>query len=173
MRRTSWLLCAALGCASSSTSNTIEPDAPRPKVGAAWFTMRAQQLGVSMTDAKKRDATFDPGTVPTDFWNPATATNTGAVWNALCAECHGGQMDPGDAAKLPAPAVGWGTGTGRIFAEDRPLPAAYAKIFDGSDDPKKMPPWKDKLSREQIWALVHFVEQLSNTASARVYLEKK
>ncbi len=167
-------LLLALGCATSTgPTESIEPDAPRPKVGAAWFKLRAEQLGVSMDAAKARDAAFDPSNAPDDFWNPETAINTGAVWNALCAECHGGQLDPRDAAKFPAPSPGWAKGTGQMFAEPRPLPAAYAKVFDGSDDPKKMPPWKDKLAREQIWALVHYVNQLSNTATARVYLEKK
>lgn len=165
----------SFGCTASTAPapTAIEPGAPRPKIGADWFKLRADQLGISMAEAKARDSKFDPATPPDAFWNDATAVNTGAVWSALCSECHGGATDPRDAAKIPAPAAGWGTGAAKIFATERPLAAAFATIHDGGEDPKEMPPWGEKLAGEQIWALVHYIQTLSNTASARVHLEKK
>lgn len=137
----------------------------------SWWPFRAQRLGISVAEAKRRDAAISRTYAPADFWDDQTAVEAVSVWTVLCNECHGGRRSVEDAQKTPTPAPAWGSGEGLYFGNRR----AYAHVFDivyNGGPPQngarsEMIAWKKELSREQIWALLYFLEYQSGGIEGR------
>ncbi len=137
----------------------------------AWWPFRAEFLGISPADAKRRDAAFAGGDAPKDFWDEQTAVEAVSVWTVLCNECHGGRRSVRDALATPAPAPGWGKGDGIFFGNRR----SYRHVFDivsnggppQNGERSEMIAWRKELSREQIWALLYFLEYQSGGVLGR------
>jgi mono/diheme cytochrome c family protein len=136
-----------------------------------WWPFRAEQLGISPAEARARDAAITPRRPPDGFWDRQTALETATIWSALCNECHGGRRTMQDALDMPPPPQGWGTGEGLFFGRSRPYLEIFATIHDGGPPrngiPSEMPKWRGKLSREQIWSLIYFVEYQSGGVEGR------
>ena len=161
------LLLLLAGCASQQTASDDLP-APEVHLGGRWFEHRAAFLGMAPHDAELRDQDIDEKSPPQDkFWDEQLAVEAASLWRLLCNECHGGRRSIQRAKQIPAPPEGWGSAEGQFFGQPRPHQEIFRKIFHGGEEPKgedqqKMPPWGDRLSREQIWALVWFIEHASN-----------
>lgn len=166
---------AAIGCASQPPAKKAEKT--RIRLGADWFSLRAGHLGLSIDDARARDAELGPEAPPGDvFWDESVATETAALWNGLCYECHGGKRAPSAAAKIAGPAVEWGAGNTDLFGRDLTWANAYVAIRDGAkpkDKGEEMPGWGKKLAREQIWSLLFYLEHMSKDAKTRLHLERQ
>lgn len=143
-------------------------------LGDRWFEHRSAFLGMSKQEAQRRDDDVDSKAPPQDkFWDEQVAVEAASLWRRLCNECHGGRRSIERALQIPAPPDGWGTTEGQFFGRARPHQQIFQKILHGGDEPKeanqqKMPPWGHLLAREQIWALVWFIEQASDDAVLRM-----
>lgn len=168
------LVCAMASC---------RPPPPAPPVEAApvdvfhlgdeWFDYRGPQLGLTTDEARARDDRISDSAPPPDnFWDKALARETGLIWTRLCANCHGGRRSVARAVEIAAPPPGWGQSEGFFFTGSRTHSDVFAMIYHGAEVPPgakpPMPPWKDKLSREQIWALVYWIEHESGQLGADV-----
>jgi mono/diheme cytochrome c family protein len=160
------MLVVIAGCAAQQAPD--DQPAGAVHLGEQWFEHRAAFLGMSAKDAELRDGDVDQTAPPQDrFWDEQLAVEAASMWRLLCNECHGGRRSIQRAKEIPPPPPGWGSSEGQFFGKPRPHQEIFQKIFHGGDEPtdpeqQKMPPWGDRLSREQIWALVWFIEHASN-----------
>jgi mono/diheme cytochrome c family protein len=151
-----------VACVSQSAG---DPTVAKIHLGEAWFELRGRHLGISTAEAARRDGDIDHTGPPADaFWDDQVATEAASVWRMLCNECHGGKRSIAKAKEIPPPPDGFGTREGPFFGKARPEAEIFQVIFHGiekEDAENKMPPWGDRLAREQIWALVWFLEHAS------------
>jgi len=186
---------ALSGCASTGAAEkTIEPPAaadsafvlsrdpvaarkPEPAdmgqvhVGDLWWPFRGGYLTVGEARARDRDAEISEKQAPSDFWDEQTAVETIYTWSIFCNECHGGRRRMEDVVKMPGPAANWGRGEGLFFGVRRPYAEIFKTISNGKIEKEgnrwKMPAWRGKLSKEQIWALIYFIEYQSGGIEGR------
>lgn len=142
-----------------------------PHIGDKWWKFRADFLGISEAEARDRDAAISGDRAPSGFWDKQTATETVAVWGSLCNECHGGRRRLRDAMVMPGPNSNWGRGEGLFFGNRREYAAVFATVNQGGAPRdgvrSQMPPWTGKLAREQMWALLYFLEFQSGGIEGR------
>ena len=137
----------------------------------SWWPFRAQYLGITVAEAKRRDLAFSASQPPQEFWDEQTAVEAVSVWSVLCNECHGGRRAVEDALSMPVPAPSWGQGEGLFFGNRRAYRHAFDIVYSGG--PKQngvrseMIAWKKELSREQIWSLLYFLEYQSGGIEGR------
>jgi hypothetical protein len=185
-----------LGCASTApvVEKTIEPTAtpdttfvlsrvPSPAgkaepvnsdqvhVGELWWPFRGGYLKVGEAAARDRDLEISEKQAPNDFWDEQTAVETIFIWGTFCNECHGGRRRMEDVVKMPGPAANWGRGEGLFFGVRRPYAEIFRTVSNGKIEKEgnrwKMPAWRGKLSKEQIWALIYFIEFQSGGIEGR------
>lgn len=185
------VLGAACAAAPARPDKTIEPPAPedsafvlsREPAGAkpvntgpvhiadGWWSFRATFLRISESRARARDDDLSEKQAPEAFWDQQTAAETIAIWTTFCNECHGGRRRPEDVAKMPPPAPTWGRTEGLFFGMRRTYADIFKTITNGKIEKEgnrwKMPAWRGKLSKEQIWALIYFVEFQSGGMEGR------
>jgi hypothetical protein len=130
-----------------------------------WWPFRAEHLAITADAAKARDAKMSNQKAPESFWDEQTAIEAVSIWSALCNECHGGRRMLKDARSMNPPPPGWGSGEGLFFGRSRPYAEIFGIIFNGGPDkngvPSEMPKWGSRISKEQIWSLIYFVEYQS------------
>lgn len=134
--------------------------------GDSWYKFRGDWLGLSVGQMHDREAAITSEEFPRGFWDEQVAVEAVGLWAGLCNDCHGGRRRVADAKMIPAPPEGWGKGPGVFFGRTRERADIFRTIHGGgapSKDVKTptMPAWGDKLSREQIWAMIYFVEYFS------------
>lgn len=159
-----WLLLSLGACSFTPTPSALKE--PQPHFGEDWYAYRARGLGLTAAQAKARDAHISE-TIPPDVWDEQVATEAAVLWASQCAACHGprGKLE-GVPPMEPQPRAWGGIGAqmGFFFGGDKMRAGIYRKIRDGGDPrdgkPSLMPAWGDKLSREQMWGLVYFIESL-------------
>ncbi len=126
-------------------------------LGDDWFAYRAQGLGISVDEARARDAAISEQTPP-EVWDDQLRREAASLWLMNCATCHGVKGDlEGSLSLDPAPRK-WGTfGTamGFLFGGDKMRAGIYRTIRDGRG---QMPAWGQRYAREQIWGLVNHIE---------------
>jgi hypothetical protein len=183
------------GCASTAPAEkTIEPAAtpdtsfvlsrdPSPvrkpesanadqvHVGDLWWPFRGSYLKVGEASARARDLEISEKQAPNGFWDEQTAVETIFIWGTFCNECHGGRRRMEDVVKMPGPAANWGRGEGLFFGILRPYADIFRTVSNGKIEREgnrwKMPAWRGKLSKEQIWALIYFIEFQSGGIEGR------
>ena len=140
-------------------------------IADAWWPFRALFLKVSESRARARDDEMSEKQAPEVFWDEQTATETIAIWTTFCNECHGGRRKPEDVARMPSPTPTWGRSEGLFFGMRRSYADIFKTITNGKIEKEgnrwKMPAWRGKLSKEQIWALIYFVEYQSGGIEGR------
>jgi len=140
-------------------------------VGDLWWPFRGGYLKVGEARARDRDAEISEKQAPSDFWDEQTAVETIYTWSIFCNECHGGRRRMEDVVKMPGPAANWGRGEGLFFGVRRPYAEIFKTISNGKIEKEgnrwKMPAWRGKLSKEQIWALIYFIEYQSGGIEGR------
>lgn len=146
-------------------------DLPPVHVNDLWWDFRARNLKVSEAQARERDAAFSEKQAPEEFWDRQTAVEAIAIWGTFCNECHGGRRKLEDVVAMPVPAPAWGRGEGLFFGTRRPYAEIFRTISNGKIEKEgnrwKMPAWRGKLSKEQIWSLIYFVEYQSGGMEGR------
>lgn len=160
------LLLTLLLCGCAGVTQATAKDGAEPHVGEAWFRFRAEGLGITVEEAKQRDASLSEEAPPEEpFWDDQTRLEAAVLWRDLCARCHGPGGDPEEArVKLKEPPRSWtgmGPAMGFFFGGDGMRAGIYRRIAAGGDEegrPSRMPAWGEQLSREQIWALVRHIE---------------
>jgi hypothetical protein len=184
------------GCASTAPAEkTIEPTASAPDtsfvlsrdpspvrkpesanadqvhVGDLWWPFRGSYLKVGEASARARDLEISEKQAPNGFWDEQTAVETIFIWGTFCNECHGGRRRMEDVVKMPGPAANWGRGEGLFFGIRRPYADIFRTVSNGKIEREgnrwKMPAWRGKLSKEQIWALMYFIEFQSGGIEGR------
>lgn len=150
------------GCARRVAPSALKEDAPH--LGPDWFTYRGKGVALAPDAALARDATLPEDAPPNDVWDEQLRAEARAIWLQSCASCHGKRGKNEDVVFAPGvkPPRKWGTvGTamGFTFGGDKMRAGIYRTIRDGRPD-TPMVAWKPSLSREQIWALVFFLEEL-------------
>jgi len=140
-------------------------------VGEQWWPFRADFLKVNEEKAKDRDAEISERQAPAAFWDLQTSVETISIWTTFCNECHGGRRKMEDVVGMPAPGPSWGKGDGLFFGIRRPYADIFRTVYNGKIEKEgnrwKMPAWRGKLSKEQIWALIYFVEYQSGGIEGR------
>jgi mono/diheme cytochrome c family protein len=129
--------------------------------GDKWWDFRAQYLGISEREVKERDNGMSEKEAPDRFWDSQTALEAVSVWSSLCNECHGGRRKVEEALAMPPPPKGWGKGDGLFFGKRRPFSEVFQVVYDGgptrNNKRSEMPPWRGKIAREQVWAILYFL----------------
>jgi mono/diheme cytochrome c family protein len=129
--------------------------------GELWWGFRGQHLGLNEKQARDRDAAMSDREAPDKFWDGQTALETVSLWSSLCNECHGGRRKVEDAMQMPAPPANWGKGEGLFFGKRRPYSEVFNVVYNGGPERNgkrsEMPPWRGKIAREQIWAILYFL----------------
>ncbi len=135
-----------------------------------WYPFRAEYLGITKQQARLRDQKIG-SQPPAKFWDQQTAIEAVSIWSSLCNECHGGRRALKDALEMTAPPDGWGKGEGLFFGNKKPYSEIFGTIFKGgppvNGKPSEMPEWGKRLSREQIWSLIYFLEFQSGGIEGR------
>ena len=185
----------ATGCASApSAEKTIEPTAtedsafvlsrnppaaaavkpaekPPVHVGDLWWSFRADFIKMSEDKTRERDGDISEKQAPTSFWDLQTSVETISIWTVFCNECHGGRRKMEDIVRMPTPGPNWGRGEGLFFGVRRPYAEIFRIVYNGKIEKEgnrwKMPAWRGKLSKEQIWSLIYFVEYQSGGIEGR------
>lgn len=179
-------LLVHLGCATS-TPPTVTPIEPEPTnteakqvkaksgkvytvhLGPAWYKFRASGLGITVEEAKQRDDAISDREPPPGFWDAQIATEAAAIWGALCNDCHGGRRRVSEARSIKNPTSDWGRSTGYFFGRGREHARIFRTIYNGGEmkdeQPSEMPAWGGRLAREQIWAVVYYIEYQSGGVS--------
>ena len=185
---------ALAGCASAqATEKTIEPSAtedsafvlsrtpavapPKPAekmpvhVADQWWPFRGDFLKMSDDKVRERDGEISEKQAPAGFWDLQTSVETISIWTTFCNECHGGRRKMEDVIRMPSPGPNWGRGEGLFFGVRRPYSEIFRIVYNGKIEKEgnrwKMPAWRGKLSKEQIWALIYFVEYQSGGIEGR------
>ena len=165
--------CVALvlfaSCASAPPllAPSADGDSIEAHRSGRWFERRAAQLGITVAQARARDAALGEDVPPADAADDEhTRTEAAAIWNTACARCHGmtGRLD-GPVSKFDPPPRSWGglgPKMGFLFGGDRMRAGIYKTISEGgpvrNGQPSPMPAWGAYLSREQMWSLVRHIE---------------
>jgi mono/diheme cytochrome c family protein len=154
-----------------TTSGGQVPDPAPLHTGNKWWRFRADFLKISEAEAKDRDAAISVRQAPANFWDAQTANETVEIWGHVCNQCHGGRRHLKDAIGMPPPPPGWGNGDGLFFGNRRDYWAVFAVVNLGGP-PRNgirspMPPWTGKLAKEQMWALLYFLEYQSGGIEGR------
>lgn len=141
-------------------------------VGDNWWKFRGEYLKLSDAQVRERDNSISEKQAPTEFWDRQTALETALIWSSLCNECHGGRRKIEDATGMPPPPANWGRKEGLFFGQRRAYGFVFGVVYNGGGPPKEdgkrpMPPWRGKLAREQIWALLYFLEFQSGGIEGR------
>jgi mono/diheme cytochrome c family protein len=136
--------------------------------GEAWLAARGKRLGLGLEAAAQRDrAMTSTAPPPAGFWDEQLALQAASLWRLVCNECHAGRRGIASASAIPAPTAGWTEKTGRFFGRARSHQQIFETIARGIRGPagSSMPAFEEKLSREQIWGLVHFLEEAGGPAA--------
>lgn len=168
MRLRALLSLTPLLLISCGSTPPTPPPGARPHLGESWYAWRGQQLNLSPDEAKARDQMISTETPPASMEDPRLMEEAAIIWQSACAQCHGANGDPSTALTQHQPPPrdwpGFGPSMGFTFGGDSMRRGIYKKIAegvirpDGSTSP--MPAWQGTLSREQIWALVGYLEML-------------
>lgn len=148
------------GCGSRPPQATA-PEGATPHLGEAWFSFRAETLGIDVEAAKARDAAL-PGLdepPPKGALDEHTAREAAVIYVTQCARCHGIDGQPVVLAGQATPKTTWGSGSARFafsVSGDDFRTRLFGKVHDGVLP--GMPAWGQILAREQIWALIRHVE---------------
>lgn len=143
---------------------------------AQWM---AEERGASPQDILAADAGMDSTANPFDAYTDPRSVSRGAViYHVHCARCHGDDARGRGPAILATHPAGDFRTIGKRFASTlhRGAPRKWFGIItDGRGDPvdypdgrsMAMPPFGDKLMREQVWLVITYLQSLEVHAVAR------
>jgi mono/diheme cytochrome c family protein len=142
--------------------------------GAAFLRDEADRLGISFDEARRRDEALDGAGNPFEARRDSSAVSRGAViYRHECASCHGESAD-GRGAMLPIPMPSMdfhragvrfavtlhGGAPKRWFRTIRDGTVAEVESEDGTPLRIEMPAYEGRLSNEQVWLVVTYLQSL-------------
>lgn len=146
----------------------------------AFLAQRADELGVSVEEATRRDRELSSKKNPFNARKDPGAISRGAViYKNECMSCHGVNAD-GQGPALPVPldsldfhsclrridlAIRGGGAASGWFKTIENGDEAHPKDENGNKITVIMPPFKDRLAKEQIWLLVTYLQSLDTDLS--------
>jgi mono/diheme cytochrome c family protein len=139
-------------------------------IGDKWWKFRGGFLKLNEAQTRERDMAVSGRQAPQAFWDPQTALETVQIWSGLCNQCHGGRRNQSDAVNMPSPPPQWGVGEGIFFGNRRQYSELFNTVSNGGpkhEGKVAMPAWKTVLAKEQIWALLYFLEYQSGGIEGR------
>lgn len=139
-------------------------------IGDKWWKFRGTFLKLNESQAKERDMAVSTKQAPQGFWDPQTRIETVQIWSGLCNQCHGGRRNQQDALSMPPPPPTWGQGEGLFFGIRRQYADVFNTVTYGGpkhEGKVAMPSWKTVLAKEEIWALLYFLEYQSGGIEGR------
>jgi mono/diheme cytochrome c family protein len=141
---------------------------------AAFLRSEAARLGISVDEAERRDEALADAGNPFDARRDPRAVSRGAViYRHECASCHGESAD-GRGALLPVPMPSMdfhragvrfavtlhGGAPKRWFRTIRDGTVAEVESEDGSPLRIEMPAYEGRLSHEQMWLVVTYLQSI-------------
>lgn len=138
----------------------------------AFLAERAASASISLEDAVKRDDALSTTSNPFNARRDGGAVSRGAViFKHECAACHGENVD-GNGPALPTPmpsmsfhrtGLRWditmrGGAVAKWFKTIREGTTARATKPDGTEAIVQMPAFEQRLSREQTWLVVTYLQ---------------
>ncbi len=153
-----FICCVALSCTKSNIRNLSKDDKSHDRNG--WFLKRAAQFDMSLAEAEKRDLALSESHPP-EYEDEAIKKEAAVLWRDLCSLCHGANGDPKDSLIVEPKPKKFGTlgmKMGFTFGGDKMRSGIYRVIRDGKGE--RMPAFGKQLAREQMWALVKYIERL-------------
>ncbi|NUQ38503.1 MAG: cytochrome c [Caldilineales bacterium] len=158
------LLLAACAMPAIPTPDSAEPEAPAPTAAAGGMGMgMGRRMGMGMGMMERHSAAIPAPYADLASPIPASAEvlEEGAeIYTAQCAVCHGdGGMGDGPTAAVldPAPAP--------IAHTSQMMSDAYLfwRVSEGGVPfETAMPVWKELLSEEERWSVIHYVRGLGS-----------
>ena len=139
-------------------------------IGDKWWKFRGTFLKLNDAQARERDMAVSTKQAPQGFWDPQTRMETVQIWSGLCNQCHGGRRNQQDALSMPPPPPNWGQGEGLFFGIRRQYADVFSTVTNGGpkhEGKVAMPSWKTVLAKEEIWALLYFLEYQSGGIEGR------
>jgi len=142
--------------------------------GKAFLDKRANELGISYEEAKRRDLALSDRKNPFRARHDPSAVSRGAViYKNECMNCHGKDVD-GRGPGLPVPldslnfhrtGLRWditmrGGAAGKWFSTIEHGTSVRAKDADGQPITITMPAFQDRLAKEQVWLAVTYLQSL-------------
>lgn len=124
-----------------------------------WIFFRSVSRNIPLSEAEKQDLAISEDVPYTSIDEPLKK-EAFLIWRDMCALCHGINGDPKDsliAEPKPKKLGGFGMRLGFLFGQDKMRVGIYKVIRDGKG---RMPGFRRELSREQMWAVVRFLENL-------------
>ncbi len=140
----------------------------------AFLTNRAEEMGITLAEAERRDDALSSTRNPFNARRDPVAVSRGAViYKNECMACHGEHVD-GRGPALPVPldslnfhrtGLRWditmrGGAAGKWFKTIENGTSVEVKDKSGTPITISMPPFKDRLAREQIWLAVTYLQSL-------------
>jgi mono/diheme cytochrome c family protein len=150
--------------------NEARPSEDSLHIGEKWWKFRSSFLKVSESAARERDMSISTKQAPQGFWDGQTRLETVQIWSGLCNQCHGGRRYQADAVSMPPPPPTWGQGEGLFFGIRRQYADVFNTVTYGGpkhEGKVAMPSWKTVLAKEEIWALLYFLEYQSGGIEGR------
>ncbi len=154
-RRTPGFIYRMIRDPQATVPGSHMPKIPMPE---AWRTLVASYLA----GRRGPDATPADPPPPVDAVRIASVTDGRALYEQLCAACHGrlGGGDGYNAANLPVPPTAHGDSA---YMSTRTDDVLFDGIYAGAytlNKSNRMPAWGETLSAAQIRALVRYIRQL-------------
>lgn len=146
----------------------------------AFLGERARTASISLEEAVKRDNAMSATRNPFDARHDQASVSRGAViFKHECAACHGDNVD-GNGPALPAPmpsmsfhrnALRWditmrGGAVAKWFKTIREGTTARATKPDGTEAIVQMPAFDQRLSREQTWLVITYLQSFDRDLPA-------
>ncbi|MCS6983867.1 MAG: cytochrome c [Leptospiraceae bacterium] len=146
-----------LSCAGRNVKNLSPEEKPHSRQD--WILLRAAHFGILPSEAEKRDLLIREDT-PFREEDEELKKEAALIWRDMCALCHGIDGDPSKSLLVepkPKKLGGFAMRMGFFFGGDAMRTAIYKIIRDGKG---RMPGFAQKLSREQMWAMVRYLERM-------------
>ena len=145
---------------------------PSPRL--AFLKRRAEELGITFAEAERRDKGLSSTRNPFNARRDPAAVSRGAViYKNECMACHGEHVDGrGPALPLPLDSLNFhrtglrwditmrGGAAAKWFKTIENGTSVEVKDPSGTPITISMPPFKDRLAREQAWLAVTYLQSL-------------
>lgn len=144
---------------------------------SAWLALKAEQEKLSLAELRDRDAALAADRNPFDAYRDPGAVSRGAViYKFHCARCHGEDGRGRGPSVLPNHPANDFHAPGQRFASTlhRGAPRrwfnsimnGYGVMVDYPDGKSPaMPAFKERLSREQVWLVITYLQSLDMYAT--------
>lgn len=137
-----------------------EESGPGESPGRKWLAEKSKRTGTPVSELLEADKEFTRP-LSDEQYTPELKANITKIWMAECSACHGKEGEPPEGLKfkkMPRGLSSTGMAMGFLFGGDKMRAGIFKLIRDGRGP--NMPAFGKKLTREQLWGLVRFIDDL-------------